>query len=68
MNNKVGKTAGKTMRTIRKHRLSTPEKYEAFRREHPELNLLSRHHRPEEICSSSVGLVKQGTANTSGCR
>lgn len=41
MNDKVGKTAGKTMRTIRKHRLSTPQKYEAFRRKHPALDLPS---------------------------
>jgi len=41
MDEKIGKTAGKTMRTIRKHRLSTPEKYEAFRKEHRELNLPS---------------------------
>lgn len=39
MDDKIGKTAGKTMRAIRKYRLSTPEKYQAFRQEHPELNL-----------------------------
>ncbi len=41
MKDKVGKTAGRVMQTIMEHGLSTPEKYKAFRGQHPELNLPS---------------------------
>lgn len=41
MKNKLGKTGGRVKHALKRHGLSTPEKYKAFRGEHPELNLPS---------------------------